>query len=534
MKLWLSANREFIFGFLADLDTPRALTVKLLVKYGEWDQVATLSLDPRLYLDADSFARDLQATDLLRKAPLPTKLDRRANAIKAWEEAEDACFRSNEYFDQLWRIGEPKNALARKFCGLVKKLLGRWLGPLPSELEGGFGPGTCVEYEGRDPTVLDKVYLTPTTTPSCAALFRWHYDRTLWGADRWKNRLGAPGTSPGNRFTTVPKDGKTDRPISIEPVGNLWLQLGIGRYLKQRLRAVGLPPYSPEERELFPGYTWKRPDAQSVHRELLRTSSGWATIDLTSASDMLSRGLVQAVLPSDWFALLDDCRSHKTLINGTPRILEKFSSMGNGFTFELESLIFAALVQVACGLTAGRDLYVFGDDIIVPERCFDTACAALKWAGFVPNMKKSFGTGLFRESCGANVFDGRDVTPVRIKGPIEDPAALVALHNALFKQGFASRRTLALLRKRIPRRLQVAGPEHLGDVVLHGLPWAPHIHGDNNIRWVWGLSVKPEVEIPLERWSPELHMVALLLGSSTRLSRRNSRTVASLKRFSVS
>lgn len=535
MKQWLSANESVLLSVLEDLDTPLSLAVWLEIKYKEWDHLALRYVDPRNYpegvFSSLRFKKDVQAVDLLRKAPLPTTFNRRDAAMAAWEQSETRCYITNEFIETLRAPGiqkDPIRAAYSEFLRACKNRLSRWLGRIPDSLEGGFGPGTCVEYESSDPTVVDKIWLTPTTTPSASLLFEWHYSSTLWGRERWANRLGAPGVSRGNRLTTVPKDGKTDRPISIEPLGNLWLQKGIGRHLKRKLTAVGFPAYKPDSREIFPGYTLTKRDAQSIHRELVFRCGDEAlsTIDLSSASDTVARELVRELLPDDWFQLLDDCRSKMTLVPSKGRKswrhIEKFSSMGNGYTFELESMVFGVLLSVAFGLTPGRDLWVFGDDIILPKRFFDSACNLLEMSGFEPNRRKSFRDVPFFESCGGNVHGRIDVTPVRLKGPLEDIAAIYAFHNALYHRGF-SRRTLRKVRNMIPRALQFPGPSRLGDIVLHGLPFETRYR--DGIYTVKSLRLKPEYEIPLERWSPELAMSALLLGCPTRVVRRRTGTI---------
>ena len=536
MKKWLSANVDLLSAVLEDLDTPVALACWLELKYQEWDSLAVRWVDPRNYpegvFSALRYAKDVQAVDLLRKAPLPTTFNRRDAAMAAWEQSETRCYVTNEFIETLRGPGiqkDPYKAALTDYFGACRKRLSRWLGRLPDVLEGGFGPGTCVEYESSDPTVVDKLWLTPTTTPAAAILFDWHYSATLWGRERWANRLGAPGISRGNRLTTVPKDGKVDRPISIEPLGNLWLQLGIGRYLKRRLTSVGFPAYKPDSRELFPGYSVTADDAQKVHRELVFRCGPEAlsTIDLSSASDTVARELVRELLPPEWFELLDDCRSKMTLVPSKDgphwRHIEKFSSMGNGFTFELESMVFGVLLSVAFGLTPGVDLWVFGDDIVLPKRHFDSACRLLEVCGFEPNRRKSYRDVPFFESCGGNVHSGIDVTPVRLKGPLEEPAAIYAFHNALYRRGF-SRKVLRKVRNLIPRALQFPGPKKLGDVVLHGLPFQTRTK--DSISKVRVLKLKAQYEIPLERWSSELAMSALLLGVPPRLVRRRTGTIA--------
>ena len=532
MKHWLSAHKDILFLCLEHLNTPVSLAVWLQIESGEWDDLALRWVNPQHYpegiFSALKYGRDVQAVDFLRKAPLPTNRDRKKAALSAWEEAETQCYRTNEFIGHLlgpWTLSSDHQAFL-EFLEKCRKRMTRWLGRLPDVLNGGFGPGTCVEYEGSNPTVVDKLWLTPTTTSSCAALFEWHYSSTLWGRERWANRLGSPGYSRGNRLTTVPKDGKTDRPICIEPLGNLWLQLGIGRHLKNRLRSIGFPAYRPDSREIFPGYVLKQPDAQSKHKELLfACQSKYSTIDLSSASDTIAIELVRAVLPPEWFQLLDDCRSKHTWVptqgkgKGSWRLCEKFSSMGNGFTFELESLIFAVLLSVGFNLTPGKDLWIFGDDIILPKQCFDSACSLLTVVGFTPNRRKSYKDGPFYESCGGNVHSGVEVTPLRIKGPIEDAPDVYAFHNALYARGFP-RKVLRKVRNILPRQLQFPGPNRLGDVVLHGLPYSwNELH---SIRWVRTLRLRPRYSIPLDRWSKELAVVALLLGVSTDVVRRNS------------
>jgi hypothetical protein len=81
---------------LEDLETPISLGVALRLRYGEWDGVAELSVDPRSYLDANSYARDAAAVGILKKLQeLPTKIDRRGAAIEKWWQGERRCYLTN-------------------------------------------------------------------------------------------------------------------------------------------------------------------------------------------------------------------------------------------------------------------------------------------------------------------------------------------------------------------------------------------------------------------------------------------------------
>jgi hypothetical protein len=192
---------------------------------------------------------------------------------------------------------------------------------------------------------------------------------------------------------------------------NIRLQLSVGAYIRSRLAKHGV-----------------NLDNQSINQRRARLgckTGHLATIDLSMASDTMCRELVFQLLPIDWALLLDDLRSKYTLWpDGQTRMNEKFSSMGNGFTFELESLIFFALVS-----SVSDNVSVYGDDIILPASKFEDAKSVLEWAGFSLNEKKSFSEGFFRESCGFDGFAGVDVTPVYLRTLPKRTEDVIHLHN---------------------------------------------------------------------------------------------------------
>jgi hypothetical protein len=205
----------------------------------------------------------------------------------------------------------------------------------------------------------------------------------------------------GNSFGTVPKTMWTDRSIATEPLGNLFAQLSLGDMLRKRLLEV----------------TGIDLTDQTHNQSLARLGSvdkSLSTIDLSSASDTISGALIQLLFRGslDWYELLTDTRSSRTHLGGlewtTPW---KFSSMGNGFTFPLESLVFYAITKAAlqlCGITG--TVSVYGDDIICPSAGYQYVTDALKFCGFTPNESKSFtGSQPFRESCGSDWWNGIDV-----------------------------------------------------------------------------------------------------------------------------
>jgi hypothetical protein len=233
--------------------------------------------------------------------------------------------------------------------------------------------------------------------------------------------------SEGSVLFTVPKKSDIDRVACKEPEINLFLQRGVGDHIRSRLRRSGIDL-----------------NDQSRNQELARQAVelGLATIDLSSASDSISKQLVFELLPFEWWSYLDDIRCHSAFLpdhsgknKEMARIeLEMFSSMGNGFTFELESLIFWALTRTVCWLSGVKGkVSVYGDDIIAPSRIVPRLIRVFHWFGFTVNPAKSAWTGGFRESCGKHYHNGRDVTPFYLRGPVKTKTDLIRVLNRLLE-----------------------------------------------------------------------------------------------------
>lgn len=214
-----------------------------------------------------------------------------------------------------------------------------------------------------------------------------------------------------------------------------------------------------------------------MHRELARKGSRddtLATIDLSNASDTVSRVLVELLLPRKWHELLCSLRATHTLVDKKLVRLEKFSSMGNGFTFELETLIYGAIARVCTRIMGGNphEALAYGDDIIVPKNAAAVTCKLLMFLGFTPNMSKTFQEGLFRESCGGDYFNGTLVRGHYLKELPCDPQGYIALANGLRRlDGRWALRAWRFVLKQIPSKVRKCrGPEWLGDIVIHDAP----------------------------------------------------------------
>nr|APG77003.1 hypothetical protein [Beihai levi-like virus 23] len=224
---------------------------------------------------------------------------------------------------------------------------------------------------------------------------------------------------------TVPKATDIDRVACKEPELNMFQQRSIGKHIRRRLRAVA-------------GINL---NDQTVNQRLARDALhlGLATIDLSAASDSITEQLVVNWLPPEWFLLLNDLRVKSVRIPNWPRKgqettreLSMFSSMGNGFTFELESLLFYALTRAVAYLTGAKGkISVYGDDIICPASIGPRLARVFAWYGFKVNPKKSNWSGYFRESCGKHYHRGLDVTPFYLRGPVKSKTDVIRLLNRL-------------------------------------------------------------------------------------------------------
>lgn len=247
----------------------------------------------------------------------------------------------------------------------------------------------------------------------------------------WNTAALTTKVVPGNILFTVPKNTTIDRVAAKEPDLNMFMQKGAGAVMRKALRRVGI-----------------NLNDQTRNQRLARLGSldgSLATMDLSSASDSVTYNLVELLLPPLWFGYLADIRSPITIIDGIEHVNEMFSSMGNGFTFELESLLFYVIAKTVAYLTGTQGIIsVYGDDIICPTGMYHDLAWVLKCCGFAVNPDKSFHTGPFRESCGGHYYAGVDITPFYIRKPIESLIDLIHVANAIRRwSGLSGWTTLA-------------------------------------------------------------------------------------------
>lgn len=430
----------FARDFYRAIGTPLATALEKALTLGDWDTIADCRVDPRAYSSAQEYFLDASAASLLRKnKDLPCSHDRTANAIKKWKQGEADCYRTNE---RLAPYLEGKThplydeAVALEIQAIrerIQSVLGR--APAIDRLRPGFGPGATFSDPARLSTMVDKITSRSSITHG-AYWFLLDWVGTAWGTSAIGRDMN-PFPVRGNRFSTAPKDATTHRATAAEPSINVFYQKPVGQGIRSRIKSVGI--------DLING---KRIHAQAACEASLNGRR--ATLDLVNASDTEAYNLVRLLLPPDWFSLVDELRSpfsrmgdeDSSLVLGrSPRIpgehwvrLEKFSSMGNGFTFELETLIFWAITEHSvqrCNLEDPEPTLAFGDDIVCDTRAVRAVTAALRFFGFALNSEKSFSEGRFRESFGGDFWAGRPVRPYFLKGPLDEPQHFIAAANQI-------------------------------------------------------------------------------------------------------
>jgi len=211
------------------------------------------------------------------------------------------------------------------------------------------------------------------------------------------------------KMVAVPKDSRGPRLICVHPSEAVWIQQGQRHVLENAI----------EHHRLTSGRINFRD--QTVNGRLALQASrdrGFVTIDLKEASDRISSVLVQYLFGYAYQFLNSSRASTCRLLDGSVVGLSMYAPMGNATTFPVESLCFWSLVRAGILCRHGQycdDVYVFGDDIVVPTKYYEGAIYGLVSAGMIPNFGKTFRKGLFRESCGVDAFNGIDVTPLRCK-----------------------------------------------------------------------------------------------------------------------
>lgn len=215
------------------------------------------------------------------------------------------------------------------------------------------------------------------------------------------------------KLTLVPKTFKSLRAIMPNTTVGSYMSFGLGEMMRKRLK--------------WAGYDLRT--LQMRHRELARDASRtglFVTADLSSASDSISVALVHRLFPSDWLEVLESSRIGNVMLPDDSLVAsETYCTMGIGYTFPLQTLVFLSLLKAIETLNylgrSRRTISVYGDDLIYHNRMHDQVLYHFGQLGFKINVEKTFAQGSFRESCGGDYFRGVDVRPFQ---PQNGPASV--------------------------------------------------------------------------------------------------------------
>jgi len=423
---------------------------------------------------------------LLKKYPFQRSTlpwDPKERAIAKWRDSEVQCKDTNERLRDLSHEDTPS------WVPRARKLIASVLGNLTPDClmnilrSGHHGPGSTLSSNGNRVTPYYKYADLPYTVSSSCRFYAY---AAISSDPKWIDFLEStgrrteipPAGSPqyqkelmllkdvvvvrdSDKVTFVPKDCRTDRPIAVGASLNLFIQLGVKAYMEKRLKLVGVDLTSQETNRIYARYGSSKSKSPDCPNQ-------FSTIDLASASDTISTGLVKLLLNDEWFSFLDDIR-HKSGTLGSEAIYyEKFSAMGNGFTFPLESLIFWAVSKAAIEDAGSRckrdDIAVFGDDIIIRYEHVDAVISALNWSGFTVNTEKSYLSGFFKESCGEDYYLEHNVRPFYLKREVITYADIYHCANWMSKKILSSNFNTRLnkvyeaLLEEIPKKERSYGP----------------------------------------------------------------------------
>lgn len=204
------------------------------------------------------------------------------------------------------------------------------------------------------------------------------------------------------KLTLVPKTFKALRAIMPNTTIGSYMSYGIGMIMRDRLKKWG----------------YNISTLQMQHRKLAQRGSvhsQYVTADLSSASDTISVALVDRLFPDDWRDILHRSRIKTVELPDGRRVeSETFCTMGIGYTFPLQTLVFLSLLKAMSLTFIGpqrNTISVYGDDMIYPSQLHSHVVELFGEMGFIINIDKTFDEGHFRESCGGDYYRGVDVRP---------------------------------------------------------------------------------------------------------------------------
>jgi hypothetical protein len=423
-----------------------------------------------------------------KKILIPCSNERENAALQKFEEVE------NELRTGFTGIAESELVDFAKVSGMLWSTLG-------SSISNDIEMGSLVPKHGPGATA-EKI-----SGNSKFQVRRWHsrlerlfpmdqylvpnMDLDLWEEMIKHVELVDPAQEDPVRIVLVPKTLKAPRIIAIEPVCNQYIQQALLRPLVKALETTGASEGHVNFRD------------QKINQDLALSASKdrkYATLDMSDASDRVHEKLVDLMLYT--FPVLKEavfaCRSTTACLpSGRTVQLSKFASMGSGLCFPIESMVFfticilSRLRNLSLPITprniykVSRDVYIYGDDIIIPTDEVSAIATDLSSFLLKVNYDKTFGTGMFRESCGMDAYDGTNVTPCYSRRlcpsdrhSVPELVSFISLANQLYFKGWWT----------TARRVREATESILGSLPIvrdtsPGLGWNSVRNGYSITKW---------------------------------------------------
>lgn len=398
---------------------------------------------PMPNVSESNFRDQYLVREIVRKSPdLDLNVDTRRTALESFFDDEQYNALTNDRLNSLPPSHVGTDVLA--VVDIAAQEIGRILGRFDEDAfweNWRFGPKSTLSISRLNATVNNKLLLEkPTINARAYGLAaellsrnpQWFYDCSpADGSIQTCDPKQTLRVCEWDRWTSVTKNAKTDRGICIPADISVALQLSVGHQMRTRLFSAGI-----------------NLNDQSINQQLAFRASCTgksATIDVKSASQSVTCGVVYKLIgrmPSAytdprWYLVLDALRAPLTMVDGELHENELFSAMGNGYTFELESLIFYSLALACCtSLGVDPEVSVYGDDIILPSMAVPLLVRVFDYLGFRINTDKSFFNTVgpfFRESCGKHYLGGVDVTPFYVDSPMDNPSAIILLANNIVR-----------------------------------------------------------------------------------------------------
>jgi len=259
-----------------------------------------------------------------------------------------------------------------------------------------------------------------------------------------------PEAENPSRIISVPKTLKGPRIIAAEPLPAQYAQGSLQTYLYDAIERYWLTRRRINFRD------------QSINQRLALIGSRtgkWSTLDLSDASDRVYNTLAMSMFDGCPFLRdsIQACRTTRAKLPNGSLVgpLVKFASMGSALCFPVEAMYFFTICTVAMLRKrnlpfdiksvhrVGRDIFVYGDDLVVPTDEAAAVCDSLLKYNSKVNLAKSFWTGMFRESCGLDAYGGRMVTPTYVRHFLPahrrhhtEIISILAAANAFYLRGY--------------------------------------------------------------------------------------------------